>query len=348
MGHEKNKKHHLHEFITLTNITAGWPDRSFAAGDPPQPVPTKLRIEALHNTPPDDVQPAIGYNEFDGYYADLKSDPQTAPIGTPGSPSVYLNYYLQEVNKPYKPIKPVVLKDGDIPANLTADNSLRMNELNSGTIYYAFSRAYYTYTSSGTTITSSESGPSNTVKFMTDIAMDAYSYGPNQIMIEWDDVWNSGKRMGYKLYISENQDSLNSPATYPPPIYIGQDQIAPNGSVNVDQATGKLQYIYTVRDPGRVYYIKVVPDTTEAGLNLPSDNSVVAVSSYILATTTKMSSADYGTIWELQWSPVVTGIGDSSISISYQIYKGTDNGGNIEQYMASVDDTTFFSYGAAG
>ena len=83
--------------------------------------------------------------------------------------------------------------------------------------------------------TDPESTPSNTVRFLTDIAIDAYSHGPNQIKIEWDDVWYSGRRMEYKLYISENSEFVNTP-----PIYIRQEHIGPSGPVTVNEAAGKL------------------------------------------------------------------------------------------------------------
>ena len=313
------------------------PELVLAAVNPPQPAPEKLRIEALHDTAPTDIQPPIGYNEFDKYYADFKSDPQKLPVAPPAAASVYLNYYLQEVNKPYKPAKPAILKEGNLPAETVENNTLRMKDLASGTIYYAYSKAYYTYTLEDTTFTSTESVPSNTVKFLTDISIGAMSYGSNTIKIEWDDVWNSGRRIDYKLYVSENSTFANTPA-----IYIGQEQIGQSGPVTVNQATGKLEYIHTVRDPGRVYYIKIVPDINETELKRSAESPTVTVSSYILARTTKMSTTDFGTVWKLEWSPVVTGIGDSTIKVTYQIYKGTSDAGSIEQYMASVDDTVFF------
>ena len=183
-----------------------------AADNVPQPAPERLRVEAIYDQPPN-VQPAIGYNEFDRYYADLKSDRITRPQDIP-SPSIYLNYYLQEVTKPYRPAKPTFLKEGNVRAETAADNEIRLKELNSGTVYYAYSRAYYTYATETGTYTSPESTPSNTVKFLTDIEIEAFPYGPNQIKIVWDDVWNSGKRMDYKLYVSENSSFANTSHIY--------------------------------------------------------------------------------------------------------------------------------------
>lgn len=324
-----------HVIILLLIIQYGAATIAFAADNPEQPAPEKLRVEAFHSEPPN-AEPPIGYNEFDGYYADLKCDRLARPAGVTVT-GQYLNYYLQEVNKPYKPSKPTILKEGSIAADPAADNKIRLKALNSGTVYYAYSRAYYSYTKDTASYTSSESNQSNSVKFLTDIAINAYSFGPNQIKIEWDDVWNSGKRMDYKLYISESRTFSGSP-----PIYIGAEQIGQNGPVTVNEASGKLEYIHTVRDPGRVYYIKVAPDTAETELKRSAESPVVTVSSYILARTTKMSVTEAGAIWELKWSPVVTGIADSSIKVSYQIYRGSGTGGGIEQYMASIDDTTFF------
>lgn len=333
----KLKKAVILGMAILLLLQGSMPGQVTAAPNPPQPAPEKLRVEAIHNTPPADVQPAVGYNEFDKNYVDLQWDALKDPVPLPAGISKYMNFYLQEVNKPYKPVKPVDLKEENVSGNAGADKFLRMKNLSSGTIYYVYSRAYYTYTEDNTTYTSPESAPSNTVKFMTNIAMQAYSYGPNQIKIEWDDVWNSGKRLDYRLYVSENSTFANTP-----PIYIGQEQIGGSGPIKVNEVTGKLEYIHTVRDPGRVYYIKIVPDITEPELKRSTDYPTAVVSSFILAKTTKMSTTDFGTIWRLEWSPVVTGLGDPSIKVSYQIYRGSTSGGQLEQYMASVDDTVFF------
>ena len=302
-----------------------------------QPAPERLRVEAINDTAPT-IEPAIGYNEFNKYYVDMKSDALRALTGI-SQYSPYLNYYLQEVNKPYRPSKPIILAERDEPAKTAVGtfNTMRLDNLNSGTVYYAYSRAYYTYTDDMVTRTAPESVPSNTVKFLTDIAINAYSYGPNQIKIEWDDVWNSGKRMDYKLYISESKTFANS---YP--IYIGQEQIGQSGPVTVNEATGKLEYIHNVRDAGRVYYIKIMPDTTETELKKSAESPTVIVSSYILAKTTKMSITEAGAIWKMEWTPVVTGLASGDVRVLYQIYRGTGTTGGIEQYMASVDDTTFF------
>lgn len=298
----------------------------FGAEYPRMPRPEKMRMDENSTAP-------LGYNEFDGYYFDLAWDPLKDPTPPIAGINKYVNLYLQEVTKPYRPSKPVIKKEASIADGIT---NMRLKDLLSGTIYYAYGKAYYTHTEDSNTYTSVESEQSNMVKFLTDIEINAYSYGQKQIKIEWDDVWNSGKRIDYKLYISESSNFTGTP-----PIYIRQQNIGPEGPVTVNQASGKLEYIYTVRDPGRVYYIRIAPDITEPELKKNEYSPTVAASSFILAKTTKMSVTSVGTIWKLDWSPVVTGLNSSGVEISYHIYRGKTDSSDMPQYMAAVDDTSF-------
>jgi hypothetical protein len=300
-----------------------------------QPPPTMLDVAATK--PP---QPAIGYNALEGgstgYYADFSWTKALDPNPWPSNLTQFTNLYVQEINKPYKPLKPTFLKDSNIPGSVT---SFRMKDLSSGTIYYINAKAYNTYTETigtiTTTYTSAESIASNQVKVMTDIDISASSYGTNQIKIDWDDVWNTGRRIDYKLYISDNSAFANTL-----PIYIGQSEIGPNGPVKVNESSGKLEYIHTVNDAGRVYYVKIVPDIADAGLKMSPESVTVSASSYILVQTTKMSETDTGTIWRLDWSPVVTGLNNAGINVTYQIDKYDENG--APQPMLLESGTTTF------
>mgnify|MGYP001168289236 CR=1 FL=1 len=306
--------------IQLNIINTAW-----AIDTEPQSAPSKLRIE-----PQNPGEPAIGYSEFDKYYVDFKWN-----VSFPSySISKYLNFYVQEISKPYRAAKPRTLKAKDVSGNL---DSYRLKDLNSGTIYYVDATAYHTFAEDSKLYRSAESPASNRVKVLTEIDVDAYSISTNKIKIEWDDVWNTNGRIDYKLYISENGNFTNTP-----PIYIGKDQIGPDKPVKVNESTGKLEYIHTARDPGRVYYIRIEPDVNDSELKKNPYSPTVIVSSYILVKTTKIASADSGIIWKLEWSPVVTGLSDSNIKVKYQIYRGRVDSSDLAQYMAAVDGTDFF------
>lgn len=262
-------------------------------------------------------------------FAELTGQKLTPP--STAYSGLFLNYYLQEVNKPYRPAKAVELKEGDIEAKTDANNDMRLTGLSSGTVYYAYTRAYYSYTQDTAVLKSDLSQMSNVVRFMTDIDISAAPYGPNQIKIIWDDVWDVGKRMEYKLYISESADFTNTE-----PIYINQNWIT-NGTVKANQNDGTLEYIYTVNDPGKVYYIKIAPNSMDPSLVRSRESYALnPVSSYILAKTTKVSSTENGgAIWKLEWSPVIPW--KSTYSISYKIYRSKTGD---PQFFRSTSGTT--------
>jgi hypothetical protein len=294
----------------------------------PQPSPERYRVEATSVDEPD-----IGYNSFDGYYVDFAWDEVESHPDLTEPHNKFINVYLQEFTPPYKPNPGTIIKDPNLSGALT---SYRMKNLDSGTIYYSYLRAYYTYEEEGTTFSSVESNPSNNVKFMTDISITGNTYAANQLLIEWDDVWDAGKRIDYKLYISENENFANTPA-----IYLSSADISQNGIFTVNEGTGKLRYIHTVNDPGRVFYIKLVPDIIETNISYTAQTETIILSSYILVRTSKLSTNEFGTIWRLDWSPVVTGLSTTGINTSYQIYSGVVGTNDVPQYVAAVDDTNF-------
>lgn len=290
-----------------------------------QTPPSMLRVD-----PKNEGEPAIGYNEFDQYYVDLKWN-----VAYPGSAiSGYVNFYTQEIAKPYRSGGTRSLRERDVPGNT---GKHRLKGLKSGTVYYIDATAYYNYFFDDTTYSSPQSAASNRVKVLTDISISAYALESNKIKIEWDDVWNTGGRIDYKLYISENSSFSNTP-----PIYIKRGQIGENGPVKVNEESGKLEYIHTARDPGRVYYIRIEPDVADSELKKSQYSRTVVVSSFILVKTTKVSTDDSGAVWKLEWSPVVTGLGESEIKITYHIYRGEVDSSALPQYMAAVDGTSFF------
>ncbi|MDQ2087864.1 fibronectin type III domain-containing protein [Herbivorax sp. ANBcel31] len=306
------------------------PNSGFALEYRNQNPPSMARVEPI-----DEEQPAIGYNEYDRHYIDLAWDVDFPGDATGG----FINFYTRKIPKSYEAGGTRTLEEGNLPVSTAPDATYehRMNELDSGTIYHIDMTAYHTYMVEGNTLNSPESGSSNIVKALTDIEVEAYAKGTNEIKIVWDDVWNTDGRIDYKLYISENDTFANTP-----PIFIGEEQIGEGRSVSVDEATGKLEYVHNVRDPGRVYYIRIEPDIADDEIKRTQYTETITVSSFILVKTTKMSSTPDGTVWKLDWSPVVTGLGDGDIEIVYHVYRGNADTNELPQYMSEVNGTEFF------
>lgn len=317
-------------FITSYSI-----DGVFGADIPIQPAPTNLAISPLNPN----SEPAIGYSASDGgksgYYADIGwkiSKPTN--LGGITISGQYVNIYLEESPKGYRSAKPVSVKEKNLPADTSP---IRLRDLNSGTVYKASARAYYEYYNAidaTKTYKSSESESSNVVKFLTDINVQCLTMGTDKFKIIWDDVWNDGKRINYKLYISQNKDFANTL-----PIYITEDQISKDGPVVLNEADGTLEYIYNAKDPGRVYYVKIVPDISDPNIIKNAESDTVLVSTYLLVKTTKISTTTEGVVWRLDWSPVVTGISSSDIKVTYQLDKFEND---VPIPMLVEDSTTTF------
>jgi len=316
---------------TVTITSYGLAEVWAAPGVPSQPSPSKLAIAPLNPN----VEPAIGYSSSDGGASGFYADIGWAGVDNPQGITItgkYVNVYLEESAKGYRPQTGPVLKEKDMPAGTSP---IRVRNLKSGTVYKANARAYYEYANNNNTIQKSEeSAASNTVKFLTDIKLQCITMSTSKIKIIWDDVWNEGKRISYKLYVSENKDFTNTL-----PIFISEEQIGINGPVILNQADGSLEYEHTVKDPGRVYYVKIVPDISDTEIIRNESSNVVLSSTYILAKSTKMSTTDAGTIWRLDWSPVIAGISSSDIKVQYQIDKYV---GNVPIPMLIEDSTTTF------
>jgi len=297
--------------------------------------PRMVRVEGQDGQ----TEPPIGYNEYDGYYVDLRFD-AIFPVN-PEQPVIgrFLNFYSQPIEKPYRQGRSTVVTELNVPVPAEGMSYRRMKGFSSGTIYYIDVAAYHSHrTESGEIVNSLESVRQPVkLKVLTDIEIEAYTYGSHELRIVWDDVWDVNRRIDYRIYVSETKDFANTP-----PVYINQNDIGPGKTVTVNEATGKLEYIHKVRDPGRVYYIKIVPDIQDSSVKCSPQTKVVEASSYILVKTTKVSSTETGTVWRLDWSPVVTGLGDSDIKISYQIYRGVPGTTDVPQYIASASGTTFF------
>jgi len=276
----------------------------------------------------DTDKPTTGYNATDGYYADINWEAVTKPSDSDWD-YVYYNIYIQEVSRTG------VLGAYSQKLKDVSSTKARLRNLKSGTIYNVYVAAIFKKVEIGNIVSSSEGEKSNIVTIMTDIQVYASPYGSKQLKIEWDDVWLAGSRISYNLYIADDSAFAGTE-----PIPIAASQIGADGKVNVDQAAGRLNYIHTVKDSGRVYYIKIKPEFGSLPIYCNPESKVVATSSFILVKTTKMYDTSAGTVWKLDWSEVAVAFQD--IKISYQIFKVDKNNNNLQQYMLSVDDNSTY------
>ncbi len=313
----------LAAIVMITFIITTYGTGIYAADIPIQPAPTGLAITA---TVPE--EPPIGYSSSNGGESGFYADISWANISNPSGSSAisilgkYVNIYLEESTKGYKPSRAPYVKERGVPAD---NKPIRMKDLSSGTVYKANARAYYEYTNNtgnpnSPILKSEESANSNSVKFLTDINVQCLTAGTGKIKIIWDDVWADGRRISYDLYVSEDKGFGN---TFP--VRITEDLIGTNGPVVLNEANGTLEYVHNVRNSGRVYYVKVVPVMSDSSI-IKSPEKIYATSTNILVKTTKMFSNDDSTVWRLEWSPVLTSLsGESNVSVEYEICRYDNN-----------------------
>lgn len=307
----------------------------YGADIPIQPAPTGLAITAT-NAP---AEPAIGYSASDGgesgFYADIGWGSVANPSGssTVNVLGKYLNIYLEESPKGYKPAKPVYAHEKGLPVDT---KPIRMRNLKSGTVYKANARAYYEYTNpvlpNSPVYKSDESAASNSVRFLTDINVQCFTAGTGKVKIKWDDVWIDGKRISYKLSISEDKDFKNAF-----PVTISEDLIGKDGPVVLNETDGTLEYTQTVKNAGRVYYVKLEP-VIPGGIMQSDKVKTYAIATNILVKTTKMFENNDETVWKLEWSPVLTSLSgaESNVKVDYEICRYE---GGVPQIIAVKEST---------
>lgn len=313
----------LHKVIALMLIVCLGisivPLNILGAPDTNTPDRTKIITEG-------DKKPVTGFNSQDGYYADITWD---AVPRSGDWDATYYKVYIQEIDRHGNP-GPFIAKLIDV----TSSNA-KIRDLKSGTAYNIYVTSYFKKFDGNNTYVSNESVKSNTVMIITDIEVYAYPYGNKQLRIEWDDTWLAGTRINYNLYIADDSAFAGTE-----PIPISSSQIGTDPRITVNPTTGRLQYIHTVKDSGRVYFIKIKPELPNIQIFYNSQSKIVAASSFILVKPTRLYDSPSGTVWKLDWSKVAVAFKD--IKISYQIYKVDSKNNNLPQYMLSVDNNSTY------
>ncbi|MEN8907599.1 MAG: S-layer homology domain-containing protein [Clostridiales bacterium] len=270
---------------------------------------------------------SIGFNQSDLYYFDIVWNDLKMPSDFDNITSQYVNIYYKETDSGIIQIK------NEISAE---DKIKRINKLKSGTIYDVTAKAHYKYIENGNTKSSELSDESNNVKVMTDIDFSVTALESNKLKITWDDVFNGNERIDYDIYISEEAGFENVK-----PIEIKKEDIG-GETVKISENDGKLEYIHSTKNFGKVYYVKILPSSGENSFEYNSNVEKDITNTYILTQTERVSNTDIGVIWKVSWSSVLSGLTDSSLSVNYEILKGNDNDSNLPIYFAETKDTSFY------
>ena len=279
---------------------------------------------------------AVGYNQEDGYYADIKWENQydkSQDANTDDFVGEYFNFYLQEIRET-DTVRYQYYEKNILNLNNTM-TSYRLKKLKSGTVYYVDMTTYHNHRDSEDNIYSSgPSEPSLRYKFLTKINLKVDAVSSNEIKIVWDDVWDENEsgvreRINYKLYISQDRSKILDVS----PIYIKKEQIGEGKAIRVN-SDGDLEYTHKFNGDvknvaGRVYYVKIVPDVSNEAF-LQASTDIVPASTYINARVYKTAVTDEGSIWRLEWDSIGN-------SITYRIDKIID--GVAKPYIHEVTTT---------
>ena len=206
--------------------------------------------------------------------------------------------------------------------------------IKNGTIYQSTVRSSYVAPSASgqTRVTSHRSNPA---KFLTGINVSLELIpGTNHIKIKWDDVWDTGGRINYRILISDTKGF-----TQPDPIPdITAAEIGRSDSnVTVNSEEHKLEYIYTAALPGREYSIKVVPlPNPDVACVSEEEINPVTIKTDILLKAKKVGYTSEGDIiWELFWNPIVKG--STFTRVDYELYRYTNNDPEGQLYRLIPD-----------
>lgn len=263
------------------------------------------------------------------YYVDLE---WTAEFPE-GAANKYINIYMIKEVKGGRPQTTRALRERGLQAS---NPGIRITGLQPGIVYHFDATSYYSKIDSELLYTSVESEHSNEVKTLTDISLKSENYSASQVKISWDDVWYKSERIDYKLYISESETFTN----VSPIIIDHRTQIGIDRPIEVDDVNNRLEYTVSVREPGRIYYIKIAPDYTDSYLTASDYSDTDIVSSMIFVEPTKISQTTGGVVWKMDWNEVSTGQNDPEIKITYDIFKVNAVSVNLPQKIATIDDTS--------
>lgn len=208
----------------------------------------------------------------------------------------------------------------------------------SGTIFYAKVRSVRVLQEQTGSVVY-YSSYSNTIVFLTPIFVECYTNAEDAIDIVWDDVYYSGKRIDYDIYVSKDI-SFTTPTKYQidgERITLLQSQ-KPGGRVEILPGR-KLKYTAAGLSPSSLYYVKVLPRNLpqeviwrDPQTYIPPNIKVIGeAATYIQAEAQRIAD---NVVW-LRWAKV------SIAENEYEIYKGSKD--QIPTLIGTVSANEFFA-----
>lgn len=321
-------------------------------------------IGVYHQTPPTNVDAPVAGITYDvstgKYFAGLTwtkatidssnvPDATIDPIAPGPITDIGYNIYTMDTNDLTGAFKtyPLSLSFND-PVSGTPRNTYQLDkngseDLKSGTIYTAKMQAYHTHTNTtGTTSrsTTHNSIDSNSVNFMTDIALEVIPAGSDTLEIKWDDVWYGANRIAYEIHISEsNTFSRDTMLT------VTSANIGATGPVI--PLTGERKLLYKVKGSflkdSTLYYVKIKPIISDPKVRyntVDADENIKAGYTNIVTSMTKISDG----WWKIVWNPVTDSTLQGGEKVKYTIRKGLISaaGNAIFEDVAVTTDTKYY------
>lgn len=317
-------------FLLISFLIALVPQNLIAQPAIVLPAPQGLNIAVVNNLPRMEVAQdgtitlyfswQYSYSDFDYFELYLGDDPTRFPYGY----TIYKNDPNLTVSNGNYTYKVQSLPNGQ--------------KIPSGTIFYAKVRSVRVLQEQTGNVVY-YSSYSNTIVFLTPIFVECYTNAEDAIDIVWDDVYYSGKRIDYDIYVSKDI-SFTTPTKY----QIDGDRITllqsqkPGGRVEILPGR-KLKYTAAGLSPSSLYYVKVLPRNLPQEViwrdpqtyTPPNIKVIGEAATYIQAEAQRIAD---NVVW-LRWAKV------SIAENEYEIYKGSKD--QIPTLIGTVSANEFFA-----
>lgn len=295
-------------FVILIMIIQLIPLECFTAFANEQPPPTNLAV-AVENG-----QPVISYSPEKGHYVKLN---WTAPTAWSGDEQHLELHYRAENDSVYQLYGSIINKD---------KTEIEMNNLKSGTVYYAHVHAVHEHTQLDGQPAQTHDTQSNEIIFVTDtnIAVEPGENGTLDII--WDRVNYNAASVSCDVYISESASFAETSS-----IHVSSEDIGEGKAVYIEG--DKLVYNAADLKSGTIYYVKIRTSVDDGRVTCRTVSLPAAGFTNIRAEISKISSE----WWKLKWDAITNTNLSENEGVLYKICRCVD--GDLEKEIAATKDT---------